>query len=123
MSAADQLRVQAAALETQAARLRAIAATLDAAAPQARPEVVEKPDRWLDTSRAARIAGVSYMTIYRWCRRYQLGERSSSGSWRINERALRAFLDGTRVEDVQNVHADPLPLFIVTPHFPKQDER
>jgi hypothetical protein len=80
------------------------------AAPMAAPE---KPDRWLDTNQARKISGVESSTLYRWARRFGIGEKTATRQWRFSERALRQVISSenhARGENGENGDGPGLPL-------------
>lgn len=86
----------------------------------------KQSDRWLNTKQAMRLSRVdSSSTVYRWGRRYGVGEKTAAG-WRFSERAIRNFLaveksaDG---ENGENGDADQLPLATDRAHTDDELER
>lgn len=91
MSPAARLRAEAMEHLRVAQEKLALANALDGAAASPAPPS-HKADRELDTNQARRIARVGTSTLYRWARRFGIGEKTTSGAWRFSERALRQVL-------------------------------
>jgi hypothetical protein len=87
----DRLRSAIAEAEAAISDLRAIAADMAGASSPVPPRV-EQAERWIDTAVARRIANVESSTLYRWARRFDVGEKMPTGQWRFNERKLRALV-------------------------------
>lgn len=63
----------------------------------------EQSDRWLNTKEAMQLARVdSSSTLYRWARRFDVGEKTLAGGWRFSERALRELLAVEKSADGEN---------------------
>jgi hypothetical protein len=82
---ADQLRRRAEALlrsaEEQAEHARQlcrIAEELDG------ESLYTPPSEWIDTWQAARLTNRTPSTLYRWARRFGIGERTAVGGWRFH---------------------------------------
>lgn len=65
-------------------------------APDASEAEAAPTDTWLGLPAAAELAGVHYMTVYRWVRTSRLAAKKSGGTWKVHLSDLQALTEGDR---------------------------
>ncbi|WP_029651447.1 hypothetical protein ACPS74_13335 [Methylocystis sp. SB2] len=78
------------------------------------PPEAKQSDRWLNTKQAMRLARVdSSSTLYRWARRFGVGEKTPAGGWRFSERSVLELLaveKSANGENGENGDGAPVPM-------------